>query len=117
MINPFRGRFPPEQINDNPLPVSCSDISRTFRQPPPPKGLTVKITHEHDASSSWDHLAESALTELKQRYAKPPVEFCRKIVRQDEIGISKSRAQCEWFYRRCGTGVGASAGISSSISK
>ena len=41
--------------------------------------------------------------ELKQRYAKAPVEFGWKIALIDEQGMSKSRAQCDWFYQRSGT--------------
>jgi hypothetical protein len=31
------------------------------------------------------------------------VEFSRKIALLDETGMSKSRAQCDGFYPRCGT--------------
>jgi predicted DsbA family dithiol-disulfide isomerase len=45
--------------------------------------------------------------ELKQRYAKAPVEFDWQIALLDESGMSKSREQCDWFYRRSGTIVGS----------
>src|SRR5579862_5058366 len=65
--------------------------------------MSVKITYYLDLVSSWALWAEPAWTELKQRYAKAPVEFGWKIALIDEAGMSKSRAQCDWFYRRSGT--------------
>jgi predicted DsbA family dithiol-disulfide isomerase len=65
--------------------------------------MKVKITYYLDAVSSWCYWAEPAWAELKQRYAKAPVEFGWKIALLDETGMSKSQDQCEWFYRRSGT--------------
>ena len=45
--------------------------------------------------------------ELKRHYAKAPVEFDWQIALLDESGMSKSREQCDWFYRRSGTIVGS----------
>ncbi|HXR47840.1 MAG TPA: DsbA family protein [Candidatus Limnocylindrales bacterium] len=65
--------------------------------------MKVKITHYLDVVSSWCYWAEPAWAELKQRFAKAPVEFDWKIALLDETGMSKSRAQCDWFYRRSGS--------------
>jgi predicted DsbA family dithiol-disulfide isomerase len=65
--------------------------------------MSVKITYYLDVVSSWCYWAEPAWAELKQRYAKAPVKFDWKIALVDEVGMSKSRAQCDWFYRRSGT--------------
>jgi predicted DsbA family dithiol-disulfide isomerase len=65
--------------------------------------MNVKITYYLDLVSSWAYWAEPAWAELKQRYAKSPVDFEWKIALLDESGMSKSRAQCDWFYRRSGT--------------
>ena len=65
--------------------------------------MNVKIVYYLDIVSSWCYWAEPAWTELKQRYAKAPVEFSWKIALLDETGMSKSRAQADWFYRRSGT--------------
>jgi predicted DsbA family dithiol-disulfide isomerase len=65
--------------------------------------MNVKITYYLDLVSSWALWAEPAWAELKQRYAKAPVEFGWKIALIDEAGMPKSRAQCDWFYRRSGT--------------
>jgi predicted DsbA family dithiol-disulfide isomerase len=65
--------------------------------------MSVKITYYLDAVSSWCYWAEPAWAELKERYAKAPVEFAWKIALLDEAGMSKSRTQCDWFYRRSGT--------------
>ena len=46
---------------------------------------------------------EPAWAELKQRYAKSPVEFNWAIALIDESGMPKSRQQEDWFYRRSGT--------------
>lgn len=67
--------------------------------------MNVKITYYLDVVSSWCYWAELAWAELKQRYAKSPVEFHWAIALLDETGMSKSRAQAEWFYRRSGTMV------------
>ena len=65
--------------------------------------MNVKATYYLDVVSSWCYWAEPAWTELKQRYAKLPVEFGWAIALIDETGMSKSRAQADWFYRRSGT--------------
>ena len=64
--------------------------------------MNLKITYYLDVVSSWCYWAEPAWAELKQRYAKAPVEFNWEIALLDESGMSKSRAQAEWFYRRSG---------------
>ena len=69
--------------------------------------MPVQITYYLDVTSSWCYWAEPAWAELKQRYAKAPVEFAWKIALLDASGMSKSRAQAEWFYRRSGTIVGS----------
>jgi len=65
--------------------------------------MNVKITYYLDVTSSWCYWAEPAWAELKQRYAKSPVEFTWQIALLDETSMSKSRAQADWFYRRSGT--------------
>ena|SRR5690348_15370948 len=67
--------------------------------------MNVRVTYFLDVTSSWCYWAEPAWAELKQRYAKAPVEFGWKIALLDETGMSKSRAQCDWFYRRSGSVV------------
>lgn len=65
--------------------------------------MNVTITYYLDLISSWCYWAEPAWAELKRRYAQAPVTFGWKIALLDETGMSKSRAQCDWFYRRSGT--------------
>jgi predicted DsbA family dithiol-disulfide isomerase len=65
--------------------------------------MNIKIVYYLDVVSSWCYWAEPAWAELKRRYANAPVEFSWKIALLDESGMSKSRAQCDWFYRRSGT--------------
>ncbi|HLZ54155.1 MAG TPA: DsbA family protein [Verrucomicrobiae bacterium] len=65
--------------------------------------MNVNVTYYLDVVSSGCYWAEPAWAELKERYAKSPVEFSWKIALLDESGMSKSRAQAEWFYRRSGT--------------
>jgi len=65
--------------------------------------MNVKVTYYLDVTSSWCYWAEPAWAELKQRYAKSPVEFEWQVALLDASGMSKSREQCEWFYRRGGT--------------
>ena len=65
--------------------------------------MNVKITYYLDIVSSWCYWAEPAWAELKQRYAKSPVEFNWAIALIDESGMPKSRQQADWFYRRSGT--------------
>src|ERR1051325_3612967 len=64
--------------------------------------MNLKITYYLDITSSWCYWAEPAWAELKQRYAKSPVEFDWKIALLDSSGMSKSKKQLEWFYRRSG---------------
>lgn len=63
---------------------------------------TVKVTYYLDVISSWCHWAEPAWAELKRRYVER-VEFGWKIAPLPEHAQSKSKAQCEWFYRRSGS--------------
>jgi predicted DsbA family dithiol-disulfide isomerase len=65
--------------------------------------MKVQITYYLDVVSSWCYWAEPAWAELKRRYAKAPVEFHWAIALIDESGMSKSREQADWFYRRSGT--------------
>jgi predicted DsbA family dithiol-disulfide isomerase len=65
--------------------------------------VKVKITYYLDVISSWCYWADPAWQELKQKYAKSPVEFDWVIALLDKSGIPKSRAQEDWFYRRSGT--------------
>ena len=65
--------------------------------------MNVKVTYYLDVVSSWCYWAEPAWAELKQRYAKSPVEFSWQIALLDEAAMSKSQAQADWFYRRSGT--------------
>ncbi|MEY2408102.1 MAG: hypothetical protein QOF48_772 [Verrucomicrobiota bacterium] len=65
--------------------------------------MNVKVTYFLDVVSSWCYWAEPAWAELKQRYARAPVEFGWAIALLDDSAMSKSRAQADWFYRRSGT--------------
>ena len=65
--------------------------------------MSIKVTYYLDIVSSWCYWAEPAWVELKQRYANSPVEFEWQIALLDASGMSKSREQAEWFYRRSGT--------------
>lgn len=65
--------------------------------------MNIKVVYYLDIVSSWCYWAEPAWTELKERYAKAPVEFSWKIALLDDGSMSKSRAQADWFYRRSGT--------------
>ena len=65
--------------------------------------MKVKITYYLDVISSWCYWADPAWQELKQKYAKSPVEFDWVVALLDKSGIPKSRAQADWFYRRSGT--------------
>lgn len=65
--------------------------------------MNIKITYYLDVVSSWCYWAEPAWAELKRRYAKAPVEFDWHISLLDATGMSKSREQSAWFYRRSGT--------------
>src|SRR5947209_19645838 len=70
--------------------------------------MNVTVIYYLDVTSSWCYWAEPAWAELKQRYAKAPVEFSWKIAALDEAGLPKSKAEMEWFYRRSGTIVRSS---------
>lgn len=65
--------------------------------------MNIKLTYYLDVVSSWCYWAEPAWAELKQRYAKRPVEFAWQIALLDGNSMSKSREQSDWFYRRSGT--------------
>jgi predicted DsbA family dithiol-disulfide isomerase len=69
--------------------------------------MNIKVTYYLDVVSSWCYWAEPAWRELKQRHAKAPVVFEWQIALLDGEGMSKSREQAEWFYRRSGTIVGS----------
>jgi predicted DsbA family dithiol-disulfide isomerase len=65
--------------------------------------MNVQVIYYVEVTSSWCYWAEPSWAELKQRYAKQPVEFSWKIALLDESGLPKSKGQLEWFYRRSGT--------------
>lgn len=65
--------------------------------------MNIKIIYYLDIVSSWCYWAEPAWAELKRRYANATVEFSWEIALLDESGMSKSRPQADWFYRRSGT--------------
>ena len=67
------------------------------------KSRVIRITYFLDVTSSWCYWAEPAWAELKRRYAKFSVAFDWQIALLDASGMSKSRTQAEWFYRRSGT--------------
>jgi predicted DsbA family dithiol-disulfide isomerase len=69
--------------------------------------MNIKIVYYLDTTSSWCYWAEPAWAELKRRYAGAPVEFSWEIALLDEHSMSKSREQCDWFYRRSGTITGS----------
>lgn len=69
--------------------------------------MKIKITYYLDLVSSWCYWAEPAWAELKRQYANAPVTFDWQIALLDASGMSKSRAQAEWFFRRSGTLVGS----------
>ena len=75
--------------------------------------MNIKVTYYLDVTSSWCYWVEPAWAELKKRYANAPVEFGWRIALLDESGMSKSRAQADWFYRRSGTIVGSPFMLSS----
>ena len=68
-----------------------------------PRRMHVTITYYLEVLSSWCYWAEPAWAELKQHYQQKPVKFEWKLALMDESALPKSRAQCEWFYRRSGT--------------
>jgi predicted DsbA family dithiol-disulfide isomerase len=65
--------------------------------------MNIKITYYLDITSSWCYWVEPAWAELQQRYAGSPVAFEWQIALLDASGLSKSRSQAEWFYRRSGS--------------
>jgi predicted DsbA family dithiol-disulfide isomerase len=67
--------------------------------------MEVKILYYLDVTSSWCYWAEPAWADLKQRYAKSPVQFEWRIALLDEKALPTSKAQLEWFYRRSGLAV------------
>jgi predicted DsbA family dithiol-disulfide isomerase len=62
----------------------------------------MRITYYLEVISSWCHWAEPAWTALQQRY-HGRVTFDWKLALMDSSGLPKSKAQCDWFYRRSGT--------------
>ena len=64
--------------------------------------MNITATYYLDVTSSWCYWAEPAWAELKEQYAKKPVEFTWKIALLDEAALPKSHEQVEWFYRRSG---------------
>src|SRR5947208_7752711 len=62
----------------------------------------VKVTYYLEVISSWCYWAEPAWAELKRRYVGK-VEFAWKIAHMPAEAYPRSKAQCEWFYRRSGT--------------
>ncbi len=69
--------------------------------------MNLKITYYLDLTSSWCYWAEPAWAKLKQRYTNSPVEFDWQIALLDGASMSKSREQCDWYYRRSGTITGS----------
>ncbi len=67
----------------------------------------MKITLYLEVISSWCYWAEPAWADLKARY-EGRAEFGWKIALMDASGFPVSREQCEWFYRRSGTGLRSS---------
>jgi predicted DsbA family dithiol-disulfide isomerase len=74
--------------------------------------MHVKITYYLDVTSSWCFWAEPAWDELRKRFNKH-MEFNWKIAQLTPDAMSKSREQCDWFYRRSGTIVRASTKLNS----
>jgi predicted DsbA family dithiol-disulfide isomerase len=64
--------------------------------------MNIKVTYYLELTSSWCYWAEPAWAELKKRYANAPVEFDWQIALLDASGLSKSREQADWYYRRSG---------------
>ncbi len=65
--------------------------------------MNIKVTYYLDVISSWCYWAEPAWKELKEKYAKAPVEFNWAIALLGESALPKSRDQADWFFRRSGT--------------
>src|SRR2546422_1022613 len=62
----------------------------------------MKVTYYLEVLSSWCFWAEPAWAEVTRRFAGK-AEFGWKLALMDASGLPKSRAQCDWFYRRSGT--------------
>jgi predicted DsbA family dithiol-disulfide isomerase len=69
--------------------------------------MNLKVTLYLDVVSSWCYWAAHAWLDLREQFDGAPVEFDWKIALIDAAGMSKTRAQAEWFYRRSGTVVQA----------
>lgn len=65
--------------------------------------MNITITYYLDIVSSWCYWAEPTWAELKKRHASSPITFDWRIALLDETGMSKSKAQCDWFYQRSGS--------------
>ena len=65
--------------------------------------MNIQVIYYLEVTSSWCYWAEPAWVELKERYAKQPVEFSWKIALLDDSALPTSQRQAEWFYRRSGT--------------
>jgi predicted DsbA family dithiol-disulfide isomerase len=81
--------------------LNCASLTRSEFQ----ETMNVSVTYFLDVTSSWCYWAEPAWSELKERYARQPVEFSWKIALLDTSSLPASKAQEEWFYRRSGTVV------------
>lgn len=75
--------------------------------------MKLTVTYYLDIVSSWCYWAEPAWAELKRRFAGAPVEFQWRIALIDEAGMSLTREQADWFYRRSGTIAGSPFMLSS----
>jgi predicted DsbA family dithiol-disulfide isomerase len=76
-------------------------------------GMNVNIIYYLDVTSSWCYWAEPAWLELKQAFARQPVEFSWRIALLDAAALPASKAQVEWFYRRSGSVMRSSFMLSS----
>ena len=64
--------------------------------------MKIKTTLYLEVISSWCFWALPAWSELQERYAGR-VDFDWKIALMDPSGLTATREQTEWFYRRSGT--------------
>src|SRR5712675_2234691 len=62
----------------------------------------VKVTYYLEVISSWCYWAEPTWAELKRRF-EGKVQFDWKIAQMPAEAYPRSKAQCEWFYRRSGS--------------
>src|SRR6266436_8416836 len=62
----------------------------------------VKVTYYLEVISSWCYWAEPTWAELKRRF-EGKVQFDWKIAQMPTEAYPRSKAQCEWFYRRSGS--------------